>query len=384
MRYSEMNLSAEILKAVEAMGFTEPTEVQEKAIPPMLEGYDLVAKAPTGTGKTCAFGIPLLMGLEPEKDVLQALILAPTRELAQQIAQDLKDLARFMPWVRIACLYGGQPIRRQFAQLGKKPHIVVATPGRLLDHVQRKSVRLNDVTRIVLDEADEMLDMGFYKDVTKILDSLKNRKQMGMFSATMSRPVMDISWLYQRDPVEIVVEPVKESAPNIAQYALPTTGWQKLDDVADIITQNDYDRVMIFCNTKYTTEMLARQLIERKGLDAECLHGDLAQKARNKIMADFKEGRLRILVSTDVAARGIDVDDVDAVINYDVPTSNEYYTHRIGRTGRAKKAGEAYILFLEEERRRMEEMLRRTGNKATFARFDEQRNLVKEASSTQP
>jgi ATP-dependent RNA helicase DeaD len=376
MRYSEMNLSPEILKAVEAMGFAEPTEVQEKAIPPMLEGHDLVAKAPTGTGKTCAFGIPLLMGLDPKRDVLQALILAPTRELAQQIADDLRDLARFMPWVRIACVYGGQPIRQQFGQLNKKPQIVVATPGRLLDHVQRRSIRLEHVTCIVLDEADEMLDMGFYKDVTKILDSLKNRRQMGMFSATMSRPVMDISWLYQRDPVEIVVEPVKASAPNITQYALLTTGWQKLADVADIITQHDYDRVMIFCNTKYHTEMLARQLIERRGLDAECLHGDLAQRERNKIMADFKEGRLRILVSTDVSARGIDVDDVDAVINYDVPTSNEYYTHRIGRTGRAKKTGEAYLLFLEEERRCMEEMLRLTGNTATFAHFDQQRNWV--------
>ncbi len=378
MRYSEMNLPPEILKAVEAMGFVEPTEVQAKAIPPMVEGHDLVAKAPTGTGKTCAFGIPLLMGLEPESDKLQALVLAPTRELAQQITDDLGDLARFTPWVRIACVYGGEPIRRQFSQLNKKPQIVVATPGRLLDHVQRKSIRLGDVTRIVLDEADEMLDMGFYKDVTKILDSLKNKQQMGMFSATMSRPVMDISWLYQRDPVEIVVEPVKASAPNITQYALLTTGWDKLANVADIITQHDYDRVMIFCNTKYTTQMLAGQLIEHRGLDAECLHGDLAQKERNKIMSDFKEGKLRILVSTDVAARGIDVDDVDAVINYDVPTSNEYYTHRIGRTGRAKKTGEAYLLYMEEEERRMEEMLRLTGNTAISAHFDENRNFIRE------
>ncbi len=378
MRYSEMNLPPEILKAVEAMGFVEPTEVQAKAIPPMVEGHDLVAKAPTGTGKTCAFGIPLLMGLEPEGEALQALILAPTRELAQQITDDLGDLAQFMPWVRIACVYGGQPIRRQFSQLNKKPQIVVATPGRLLDHVQRKSIRLGDVTRIVLDEADEMLDMGFYKDVTKILDSLKNKQQMGMFSATMSRPVMDISWLYQRDPVEIVVEPVKASAPNITQYALLTTGWDKLANVADIITRHDYDRVMIFCNTKYTTQMLAGQLIEHRSLDAECLHGDLAQNERNKIMADFKEGKLRILVSTDVAARGIDVDDVDAVINYDVPTSNEYYTHRIGRTGRAKKTGEAYLLYMEEEERRMEEMLRLTGNTAIFAHFDEHRNFIRE------
>ena len=375
MLYSEMDFPKEILRAVAKMGFVQLTEVQEKAIFPMLEGSDIIARAPTGTGKTCAFGIPLMMGLDCQSDKTQCLILAPTRELAIQIANDLKDLAHFLPEVSIACLYGGQPIRRQFAKLKKAPHIVVATPGRLMDHMYRRTVRLHDVTRVILDEADEMLDMGFYKDVIYILDSLKNKKQIGMFSATMSRPVMDVSWLYQRDPVEITVQPTNESMPKITQYSLASTGQGKLADVDDIIRKNEYSRVMVFCNTKYITAMLAGQL-SGLDMDADCLHGDMPQGERNKVMSRFREGKLRVLVTTDVAARGIDVDDVDAVINYDVPDSNEYYTHRIGRTGRAGKEGAAYILFMPGEERRLSEMLRLTRNTATMLRFDENRNLI--------
>jgi len=377
MLYSEINLPNEILRAVERMGFVELTEVQEKAMPPMLEGRDIIAKAPTGTGKTCAFGIPLLMGLDSQSNKTQCLILAPTRELARQISDDLRDLARFLPEVRVACIYGGQAIRKQFDQLKKGPQIIVATPGRLLDHMQRRTVRLQDVTRVVLDEADEMLDMGFYKDVLRILDSLKNKKQLGMFSATISREVMDIGWLYQRDPVEITVQPVEGSMPKITQYSLLTTGRDKLADLADIVVKNGYERVMVFCNAKYTTTMLQGQLTGLN-IDADCLHGDLSQAERNKVMGRFKEGKLRILVSTDVAARGIDVDDVDAVINYDVPDSNEYYTHRIGRTGRARKEGTAYILYMPDEEKRLREMIRLTRNTVVSVRFDENRNLVED------
>ena len=378
MLYSEMNFPEEILRAVEKMGFVQMTEIQEKAITPMLEGKDVIAKAPTGTGKTCAFGIPLLIRLNRQSDVAQCLIMAPTRELARQIANDLRNLAHFLPGVRIACVYGGQPIRRQIADLKKGPQIIVATPGRLLDHMQRRTIRLHDVKWVVLDEADEMLDMGFYRDVIQILDSLKNKKQIGMFSATISRPVMDVSWLYQRDPVEITVQPVNESMPKITQYSLLSTGHNKLADVADIVIQNGYDRVMVFCNTKYVTAMLAGQLAGLN-MDADCLHGDMSQGERNRVMSRFREGKLRILVTTDVAARGIDVDDVDAVINYDVPASNEYYTHRIGRTGRAMKEGAAYILYMPDEERRIGEMLRLTRNTATSVRFDENRNLIKDA-----
>jgi len=375
MLFCEMNYPEEILRAVEKMGFVKMTEIQEKVIPPMLETRDVIAKAPTGTGKTCAFGIPLLMNLNRQSTKVQCLVMAPTRELARQIADDFKDLTRFLPDIHIACLYGGQPIKKQIEQLKKSPQIIVATPGRLLDHMQRRTVHLRDIKHVVLDEADEMLDMGFYKDVTYILDSLRNIEQISMFSATISRPVMDISWLYQHNPVEITVLPINESMPKITQYSLCSSGYNKQFDVSDIVKKNGYDRVMVFCNNKYTTAMLAGQLIDL-GMDADCLHGDMSQRERNDVMSRFRQGKLRILVATDVAARGIDVDDVDAVINYDVPVSNEYYTHRIGRTGRAKKEGAAYILYMPDEEKRLKEMLRLTRNTVIPARFDEDRNLI--------
>ena len=375
MLYSECSLPEELRRAVRRMGFEEMTEVQEKAIPPMMQGLDIIAKAPTGTGKTCAFGIPLLADINRQSTKTQALILAPTRELAQQITEDLRDLAHFMPEIRIACLYGGQAITKQFEHLKKGAQIIVATPGRLLDHTQRRTVDLRQVTRVVLDEADEMLDMGFYKDVRRILDSLKNKKQMGMFSATISREVMDIGWLYQRDPAEITVQPVQDSMPKITQYSLLTTGRNKLADLAELVVSQKHERVMVFCNTKYTTGMLANQLA-RLNFNVDCLHGDLSQVERNKIMTNFKEGKLRVLVATDVAARGIDVEDVDAVFNYDLPPSNEYYTHRIGRTGRAKKEGVSYILYMPDEKKRLKEMVRLTRSHVVPVHFDAQRKLV--------
>ena len=257
----------------------------------------------------------------------------------------------------------------------KGPQIVVATPGRLQDHMNRRSIDISHVKDIVLDEADEMLNMGFYKDVRKILDSIKSKQRLAMFSATISREVMDIGWLYQRDAEEITVQPVLESAPKIDQYMMLTTGRNKLADLTELIIKEGYSRVMVFCNTKYTTAMLSNQLA-RLNFDVDCLHGDLSQAERNKIMARFKAGELAVLVATDVAARGIDVTDVDAVFNYDVPPSNEYYTHRIGRTGRAKKEGKAYILYMKEERNRVRDMLRYTRNTAKPIAFNENGELV--------
>ena len=375
MKYTELNVPAEIHKAVERMGFTELTEVQEKAIPPMLAGRDVIAKAPTGTGKTCAFGIPLILGVQQEKHYPQAVVMAPTRELAQQITEDLRDLAHFYPDIRIVCVYGGANMAKQVEQLKKGPQIVVATPGRLQDHMNRRSIDISHVKDIVLDEADEMLNMGFYKDVRKILDSIKSKQRLAMFSATISREVMDIGWLYQRDAEEITVQPVLESAPKIDQYMMLTTGRNKLADLTELIIKEGYSRVMVFCNTKYTTAMLSNQLA-RLNFDVDCLHGDLSQAERNKIMARFKAGELAVLVATDVAARGIDVTDVGAVFNYDVPPSNEYYTHRIGRTGRAKKEGKAYILYMKEERNRVRDMLRYTRNTAKPIAFNENGELV--------
>lgn len=375
MNYSELNVPEQIHKAVERMGFTEMTEVQEKAIPSMMEGKDIIAKAPTGTGKTCAFGIPLILGLDQSRNYPQAVVMAPTRELAQQITEDLQDLAHFYPDIRVVTVYGGANIQKQIEKLKKGAQIVVATPGRLQDHMNRRTVDLSHVTTVVLDEADEMLNMGFYKDVRKILDQIKSRQRLAMFSATISREVMDIGWLYQRDAEEITVQPVEDSAPRIDQYLVLTTGRNKLADMAEIIVQKGYKRVMVFCNQKYTTAMLANQMA-RLNFVVDCLHGDLSQAERNKIMGEFKAGNIAVLVATDVAARGIDVSEVDAVFNYDVPDSNEYYTHRIGRTGRAKHTGEAYVLYTKEEHKRVRDMLRYTRNTATPIAFDESRSII--------
>ena len=375
MNYSELNVPEQIHKAVERMGFTEMTEVQEKAIPPMMEGKDIIAKAPTGTGKTCAFGIPLILGLDQSRNYPQAVVMAPTRELAQQITEDLQDLAHFYPDIRVVTVYGGANIQKQIEKLKKGAQIVVATPGRLQDHMNRRTVDLSHVTTVVLDEADEMLNMGFYKDVRKILDQIKSRQRLAMFSATISREVMDIGWLYQRDAEEITVQPVEDSAPRIDQYLVLTTGRNKLADMAEIIVQKGYKRVMVFCNQKYTTAMLANQMA-RLNFVVDCLHGDLSQAERNKIMGEFKAGNIAVLVATDVAARGIDVSEVDAVFNYDVPDSNEYYTHRIGRTGRPKHTGEAYVLYTKEEHKRVRDMLRYTRNTATPIAFDENRSII--------
>ena len=361
MKYAELNVSPEIRRAVEAMGFTEMTEVQEKAIPLMMAGHDMIAKAPTGTGKTCAFGIPVIERIQKEKKAPQAVILAPTRELAQQIAAELQNLCQFMPEVRIACLYGGANMQRQAEKLQKGCQIIVATPGRLMDHYKRRTIDVSAVETVVLDEADEMLNMGFYKDVRHIIDLMKNRKSLSMFSATISREVMDIGWLYQHDAAEVTVQPKLESMPKIAQYKLLTTNRDKLGDLAQLVIGEGYKRVMVFCNTKFTTATLCNQLA-RLNFSVDCLHGDLSQAERNRIMTRFREGQIAMLVATDVAARGIDVSDVDAVVNYDVPSENEHYTHRIGRTGRAKREGSSYLFYTREEQRRVEDLLRLTGN----------------------
>ena len=383
MLYKDLTgVRPEILQAVERMGFTEMTEVQEKTIPMMMAGHDVIAKAPTGTGKTCAFGIPIIERIDPSRPLPQAVILAPTRELAQQIAGDLEDLTHFLPDVRTVCVYGGADMQKQANRLKKGCQIVVATPGRLMDHMRHKSIDVSAVTSIVLDEADEMLNMGFYKDVRKIIDAMKARKSLCMFSATISREVMDIGWLYQRDAEEIIVQPVQASQPKITQYTLCTTGRSKLADVAQIIISGGYKRVMVFCNTKFTTATLTNQLA-RLNFVTDCLHGDLSQGERNKIMAAFREGKIAVLVATDVAARGIDVEDVDAVINYEVPSSNEYYTHRIGRTGRAKKEGVSYLLYDASEKKRVDELLRLTRSKATPVHWDESHTtLIEEKVDT--
>ena len=386
MKFTELAVRPEIVQATQAMGYTEMTEIQEKAIPLMLAGHDMIAKAPTGTGKTVAFGIPILEKVADDPAAApRAGILSPTRELAQQIAQDLSNLARFLPGIRVVCVYGGAGMDKQQKQLKAGCQVVVATPGRLLDHYRHRAIDLSRVETIVLDEADEMLNMGFYKDVRHIIDTMKARKSLSMFSATISREVLDIGWLYQHNAAEVDVQPLEDSSPKIDQFKLLTTGRDKLADLAQIIISKDYKRVMVFCNTKYNTGMLANQLA-RLNFNVDCLHGDLSQAERNRIMQRFKAGEIAVLVSTDVAARGIDVSDVDAVINYDVPEENEHYTHRIGRTGRARKEGASYLFYTKEEQKRVDTLLRLTRNtddcRAVHFDFNHE-NLVVEEKKTE-
>ena len=370
VRYDQLGLSPEIMRALDKKGYVQATPVQGGAIPYFMKWEDVIAKAPTGTGKTFAFGIPMVEHIDPENDAVQGLVLAPTRELAIQIMEELRDLCEFKEGVRAVVLYGGQPIDRQISQLKKRPQIVVATPGRLMDHMKRRTVRLDQVQTVVLDEADRMLDMGFIHDVTRILDQIKHRRNMGMFSATISREVMDISWVYQRDPVEIIVRPDEQNKPDIQQYRIEVDRNEKAEITARILDAAGYERAIAFCNTKNMTDRLTG-LLRMRGITCEAIHGDIQQSVREKTLGRFRRGELRVLVATDVAARGLDIDDVDVVFNYDVPDENEYYVHRIGRTGRAKRHGVAYTLVSTiTEAMRMDDIQKITKNEVHRLKYE--------------
>ncbi len=361
-RYDQLGLSEEILKALEKKGYERATPVQSGAIPYFMEGKDVIAKAPTGTGKTFAFGIPMVEHTDPAGKDVTGLVLAPTRELAIQIQEELELLCEFKEGVKTVVLYGGAPIEKQIKRLKEGPQIVVATPGRLMDHMKRRTIRLDHVETVVLDEADRMLDMGFIRDVTRILDQIKSRKNIGMFSATISREVMDISWVYQRDPVEITVQADLQNKPDIDQYRIAVDRSAKAELMLQLLEHGLYERAIAFCNTKNMTDRLAG-LLRMGGVKCEAIHGDIQQASREKTLQRFREGKLRVLVATDVAARGLDIDDVDVVFNYDVPDENEYYVHRIGRTGRAKRHGVAYTFTSGvTEELRMDQIVKGTRN----------------------
>ena len=342
--FQDLGLSEAMLKALEKKGYGYPTTIQAQAIPEFMQWKDVIAKAPTGTGKTFAFGIPMIEHIDPENEAVQGLILAPTRELAIQIGDELRGLLTYYNNIRVAVLYGGASIGPQIKALERKPQIVVATPGRLMDHYNRKTIRLDKIQTVVLDEADRMLDMGFFKDVTKIIERVKNRKNLGLFSATISQEVMTVSWMYQRDEVEITVEPKQEDRPDIDQYSITVTPLEKAETTLRLMRSRGFERVIIFCNTKHMCQRLCDDF-QRAGADCQCIHGDIRQSQREKTMQLYRQGKLSILIATDVASRGIDVDDVECVINFDIPEENEYYVHRIGRTGRAKRKGEAWSII---------------------------------------
>ena len=378
LTFADLGLSEEILQALEKKGYGYPTRIQAEAIPEFLQWKDVIAKAPTGTGKTFAFGIPMIEHIDAESEDLQGLILAPTRELAIQICDELRGLLTYYKNIRVAVVYGGAKIEGQIKQLKAHPQIVVATPGRLMDHYKRHTISFDKVQTVVLDEADRMLDMGFFDDVTKIIEKVKNRRNLGLFSATISQEVMTVSWMYQRDEVEITVPADTDNRPDITQYSITCPPLEKIDMVSRLIRTLRLERTIVFCNTKVMCQRLRDDLV-RMGLDADCIHGDIPQKKREAVMARFRRGELPIFVATDVAARGIDVDDVDAVFNYDVPLENEYYVHRIGRTGRAKRRGVAYTLVSDyPSGMRLDGIAKFPGNEVKKAHLDAEGKLVED------
>ena len=343
MQFSEMNLIPEILRAVEEIGYTEPTDIQIRAIPVLLDGKDLIGRSNTGTGKTAAFGIPIVqMVAQSNQERGQILILSPTRELAMQTGVEIRKFAKNLQSIKVAVVCGGESMPPQIRQL-RTAQIIVGTPGRIMDHMRRRTLSLENLKTVILDEADEMLNMGFVEDIQTILRQAPETRQTVLFSATMPAAILKITKEFQTDPQMIEVDKGQKTVDNIAQFYCNVPKIDKTNAVKLLLEYHRPKRTLIFCNTKKMVDELCEQLLE-SGFQASGLHGDLKQNQRNQVMSDFKNGRTNILVATDVAARGIDVEDVDAVFNYDIPDEDEYYIHRIGRTGRAGKTGTSYTL----------------------------------------
>lgn len=342
--FSSLPISEEIKKAVAEMGFEEPTYIQAESIPRILEGKDIVGHSQTGTGKTAAFGIPILEQISKEqKGATQALVLCPTRELAIQACEEIRKFAKYKHGIKAVPIYGGQPIDRQIRTLKAGAEIVIGTPGRIMDHLRRKTLKLQNLNTVVLDEADEMLNMGFREDIETILKYVPEERQTILFSATMPPAILRITKQFQKNPEIIEMIQHKLTVPKINQYYYEVPNGKKIDAVSRLLDFYNPNRCIIFCNTKRMVDQLVNQL-QLRGYTPDGLHGDMKQTARTKVMNAFKSGKIDILIATDVAARGIDVDDIDTVINYDLPQDAEYYVHRIGRTGRAGKAGTAHTL----------------------------------------
>lgn len=346
--FSDLGVSAEILRAVEDMGYTQPSPIQAQSIPLLLEGRDVIGQAQTGTGKTASFAIPIIDQVDPSLNRPQALILCPTRELAVQVEGEIFKLAKYKRGISSTVIYGGESIDRQIRSLKKGVQIVVGTPGRIMDHMDRRTLNLENVGIVVLDEADEMLDMGFRDDIEKILKSVPEERQTVFFSATMAKPIMDLTRKYQSDPEIIKVVKKELTVENISQVYYEVRPALKMELITRLINIHQFNISVVFCNTKRSVDEVTEGLIAR-GIQAEALHGDLSQAQRTKVMNKFRKGHCSVLVATDVAARGIDVDNVEVVFNFDLPLDEEYYVHRIGRTGRAGKSGMA-ITFITGRR----------------------------------
>ncbi len=361
-KFNDLNISKEILLAIKDMGFEEPTPIQAQSIPHMLNGEDLVGQAQTGTGKTAAFGIATLEKIDPGNKALQAVILCPTRELAIQVSEELKMLSKYQKAIRILPVYGGQPIDRQIKVLKKGVQVVIGTPGRVMDHMKRRTLKMDNVGIIILDEADEMLDMGFRDDIEHIVETMPEERQTILFSATMSKAILRLAKKYQTEPQIIKLVHKKMTAPNVEQFYFEVKQHAKPEVLCRLMDFHDFNLSLVFCNTKKRVDELVEGL-KTKGYLAEGLHGDMQQNQRDRVMSQFRRGDIEILVATDVAARGIDVGATDAVFNYDMPTDVEYYVHRIGRTARAGHAGHAFTFVTGREVRRIKGIQKFTGTK---------------------
>lgn len=348
IKFEELNLDAKILRAVTDMGFEAASPIQAKAIPLELEGRDIIGQAQTGTGKTAAFGIPLLQKVDPKNKKLQAVVLCPTRELAIQVADEIRNLAKYMHGIKVLPIYGGQEIVKQIRSLKDGVQVIIGTPGRVMDHMRRKTIRFEQVHTVVLDEADEMLNMGFLEDMETILSELPEERQTVMFSATMPSAIAEIAKKFQKDPEIVKVVKKDLTVPKVTQYYYEVKPKTKIEVMCRLLDMYAPKLSVVFCNTKKQVDELVLAL-QGRGYFAEGLHGDLKQVQRDRVMNGFRKGRTDILVATDVAARGIDVDDVEAVFNYDIPQDEEYYVHRIGRTGRAGREGKAFSLVVGKE-----------------------------------
>jgi ATP-dependent RNA helicase DeaD len=337
-------LPEEILKAVSELGYTEMTQIQERTIPLILEGRDVIGRSHTGTGKTAAFGIPAIMQIEPALRAVQILVLCPTRELAMQAADEVRKFAKFMPHIHPVAIFGGADIEKQIWNLRRGANIVIGTPGRVIDHLERGTLKLAEVKTVVLDEADEMLNMGFREDIEKILSSAPDERQTVLFSATMPKPILEITMQFQNNPELVGGEQKSRTVDSVSQFYVDVPIGRKDDALRMLLLALEPTLSIIFCNTKLKVSELTDLLVSY-GFKAAGLHGDMKQQNRTQVINSFKSGKLGILIATDVAARGIDVDDVDMVFNYDIPQDNEYYIHRIGRTGRAGKTGISYTLI---------------------------------------
>ncbi len=362
MKFEDLQINDDIKRAVLEMGFEEPSPIQAQSIPVILSGKDVIGQAQTGTGKTAAFSIPLLEMINPEDKSLQAVVLCPTRELAIQVSSEIRKIGKYMHGIKTLPVYGGQPIDRQIKSLKGGVQVVIGTPGRVIDHINRRTLKLDNVKMVMLDEADEMLDMGFREDIEMILSKTPEERQTTFFSATMPKGILELTKRYQKDPVHIKVVRKELTVPNIKQYYIETRSSNKLEVLCRLIDVYNPKLSVVFTNTKKGADELVSDL-QARGYFADALHGDLKQTQRDIVMDKFRNGTIDILVATDVAARGIDVDDVEAVFNYDLPQDEEYYVHRIGRTGRAGRNGISFSFVFGKDMRKMRDIERYTKTK---------------------